>query len=142
MRFHPDDTIAALASAPGPGTRAVVRLSGPDAWRVAASVFAGDNFPADRPAARGLWSGGVRIAGTGTIDSAGTVGTIGGIAQKMDGARQAGARWFFAPAGNCNEVVGNVPDGLRVVRSTTLHESRLAVQAIAAGRGAGLPTCD
>lgn len=90
----------------------------------------------------GELTGGVRIAGTGTIDSAGTVGTIGGIAQKMVGARQAGARWFFAPAGNCNEVVGNVPDGLRVVRSTTLHESRLAVQAIAAGKGAGLPTCD
>src|SRR5262245_56385038 len=39
--MHPalDDTIVALASAPGPGGRAVVRLSGPAALRTAAAVF-------------------------------------------------------------------------------------------------------
>nr|WP_284291521.1 S16 family serine protease [Angustibacter aerolatus] len=81
------------------------------------------------------------MAGTGTIDGAGRVGPIGGIAQKLVGAREAGARWFLAPADNCDEVVGNVPDGLRVVRTSSLHESRTAVEAIAAGRGASLPTC-
>src|SRR5262249_30938442 len=35
----PQDTIVALASAPGPGARAIVRLSGPDALKVAAAVF-------------------------------------------------------------------------------------------------------
>jgi Lon-like protease len=89
----------------------------------------------------GELTGGQKIAGTGTIDPSGRVGPIGGIAQKLVGARNAGARWFLAPASNCAEVVGNVPDGLRVVRTASLHESRLAVQAIAAGRGAGLPTC-
>lgn len=34
MTPHPDDTIAAVASAPGPGRRAVVRVSGPDAVRL------------------------------------------------------------------------------------------------------------
>ena len=85
--------------------------------------------------------GGQQIAGTGTINGAGQVGPIGGIAQKLVGARSAGARWFLAPAANCSEVVGNVPEGLRVVRTQSLHESRLAVQAIAAGKAAGLPTC-
>ena len=89
----------------------------------------------------GELTGGQRIAGTGTIDGAGRVGPIGGIAQKLVGARAAGATWFLAPAANCPEVVGNVPDGLRVVRTASLHESRLAVQAIAAGRAASLPTC-
>ncbi|MEO7745861.1 MAG: PDZ domain-containing protein, partial [Actinomycetota bacterium] len=89
----------------------------------------------------GELTGGVQVAGTGTIDAAGVVGPIGGIAQKLVGARSAGARWFLAPASNCDEVVGNVPDGLRVVRTASLHESRLALQAIAAGQGASLPTC-
>lgn len=89
----------------------------------------------------GPLTGGRQVAGTGTIDGNGTVGPIGGIAQKLVGARDAGARWFLAPASNCGEVVGHVPDGLRVVRTSTLAQSRDAVQAIAAGRGAGLPTC-
>src|SRR5262249_8724909 len=33
------DTIVALSSAPGPGARAIVRLSGPAAWRCAAVLF-------------------------------------------------------------------------------------------------------
>lgn len=89
----------------------------------------------------GELTGGQQIAGTGTIDSAGKIGPIGGIAQKLVGARSAGARWFLAPADNCDGVVGNVPKGLRVVRTASLHEARLAVEAIARGTGASLPTC-
>jgi tRNA modification GTPase len=37
-----NDTIVALSSAPGAGARAVVRLSGPDAFRFASAVFTGD----------------------------------------------------------------------------------------------------
>jgi PDZ domain-containing protein len=89
----------------------------------------------------GPLTGGAKIAGTGTIDGSGAVGPIGGIQQKLVGARNAGAQWFIAPADNCSEVVGNVPVGLHVVRTSSLHESRLAVEAIAAGRGSTLPTC-
>jgi len=81
------------------------------------------------------------IAGTGTMDLNGAVGPIGGIRQKMAGALRDGASWFLAPADNCDEVVGHVPDGLRVVRISTLHEAREAVEAIGAGDAAGLPTC-
>jgi tRNA modification GTPase len=39
--MHPDlnDTIVALSSAPGPGGRAIVRLSGPDAVRIVRGIF-------------------------------------------------------------------------------------------------------
>jgi PDZ domain-containing protein len=81
------------------------------------------------------------IAGTGTMDLTGAVGPIGGIEQKMFGAVRDGATWFLAPAGNCADVVGHVPDGLHVVRIATLHEAREAVLAIGAGKGDTLPTC-
>lgn len=87
-------------------------------------------------------TGGEPIAGTGTMDLTGEVGPIGGIVQKMVGARDDGAAWFLAPTANCGEVVGNVPDGLRVVAVGTLHDAREAVEDIGAGRGASLPTCE
>ncbi len=90
----------------------------------------------------GALTGGKHIAGTGTIDSDGTVGPIGGIQQKMIGARRAGAAWFLAPADDCSEVVGHVPSGLRVVRVATLAQARSAVQAIGSGNGVtALQTC-
>jgi Lon-like protease len=90
----------------------------------------------------GNLTGGKRIAGTGTIDpSDGAVGEIGGIAQKMIGAKQDGAQWFLAPDSNCSDVRGHVPDGLHVVKISTLHQARLAVQQIAAGDGASLAGC-
>ncbi|PFG40743.1 PDZ domain-containing protein [Georgenia soli] len=90
----------------------------------------------------GEMTGGEKIAGTGTMDLAGHVGPIGGIRQKLVGAQRAGADWFLAPEGNCSEVVGHVPDGLRVVRVGTLGEARHAVDAIAAGDGGSMPTCE
>ncbi|GAB4068664.1 PDZ domain-containing protein [Angustibacter speluncae] len=92
----------------------------------------------------GEMTGGERIAGTGTMDSDGTVGPIGGIQQKLVGADDAGADWFLAPAANCDEVVGHVPDGLRVVRVETLEDARAAVEAIGSKDRtavADLPTC-
>lgn len=81
------------------------------------------------------------IAGTGTMSVEGDVGAIGGIQQKMWGALRDGATWFLAPAANCDEVVGNVPDGLSVVKVATLAEARDAVEAIGAGTAQDLPTC-
>ncbi|HSL37340.1 MAG TPA: S16 family serine protease, partial [Arthrobacter sp.] len=61
-------------------------------------------------------TGGKHVAGTGTITPEGLVGPIGGISQKMHGARSGGATLFLAPAANCDDVVGHIPDGLQVVR--------------------------
>ncbi|WP_129784385.1 YlbL family protein [Promicromonospora panici] len=81
------------------------------------------------------------IAGTGTMSPEGTVGPIGGIEQKLYGAVRDDAEWFLAPAGNCDQVVGNVPDGLNVVKVATLGEARDAVEQIGRGEGGELPTC-
>ena len=90
----------------------------------------------------GELTGGEHIAGTGTIDAAGTIGPIGGIRQKLYGARDAGADWFLAPATNCDEVVGHVPGDLRVVSVETLDDSLAALEAISSGEGTeDLATC-
>jgi Lon-like protease len=89
----------------------------------------------------GALTGGIKIAGTGTIDSAGTVGPIGGIQQKLVGAKRGGAAWFLAPAENCNEVVGHIPDGLQVVKVATFTQARDAVKAIAAKHTTSLARC-
>ena len=60
----------------------------------------------------GQLNGGKHVAGTGTIDPEGNVGPIGGIQQKLVGARDAGAELMLAPQDNCAEVVGNIPSGL------------------------------
>jgi Lon-like protease len=90
----------------------------------------------------GALTGGKKVAGTGTMDfETEKVGPIGGIRQKLYGARDGGAKWFLAPASNCDEVVGHVPDGLRIVRISSFAEAKQAVEAIAADRGGSLPTC-
>jgi PDZ domain-containing protein len=90
----------------------------------------------------GKLNGGARIAGTGTITASGTVGAIGGIRQKLYGARNAGATYFLAPKSNCDEVVGHIPSGLRVFATSTLGQSLTALKAIKSGTGlSSLPTC-
>ncbi len=87
-------------------------------------------------------TGGKFIAGTGEIEDDGTVDPIGGITQKMYGVRQAGAQYFLAPQGNCNDVVsGGIPKGLQVIKVTKLHDALADVKAIAAGNASSLPAC-
>jgi len=90
----------------------------------------------------GSLNGGERVAGTGTIDNEGNVGAIGGIRQKMYGARDAGATVFLAPASNCDEVTGHIPSGLHVYAVKTLSDSIKVLDAVRAGSStAQLPTC-
>lgn len=90
----------------------------------------------------GAMTGGKDIAGTGTVSMDGTVGPIGGIAQKLYGAADAGSSAFLAPEGNCAEVVGNTPKGLDVFAVGTLNDAVQAVEAIAAGDTSGLRSCE
>lgn len=87
-------------------------------------------------------TGGKDIAGTGTISVSGEVGAIGGIQQKMAGAKASGSDYFLAPASNCDEVVGHEPDGMSVYAVSTLHEAVESVEAIADGSTSGLRTCE
>ncbi len=55
---HPDDTIVAVSSAPGPAPRAIVRVGGPNARAVVARVFRGDD-----PVPRHLAPGALHLTG-------------------------------------------------------------------------------
>lgn len=87
-------------------------------------------------------TGGEKIAATGALDYAAQVIPIGGVKQKMFGAKRDGASWFLVPEKNCPSVIGNEPEGLRVVPVGTLEEGVSAVDAIASGAGDSLPTCE
>jgi Lon-like protease len=75
-------------------------------------------------------TGGIRVAGTGTIDDEGNVGPIGGIPQKLRGAKRDGATVFLAPAANCDEAKANAVKGLPMVRVATVDDALAALQAL------------
>jgi PDZ domain-containing protein len=84
-------------------------------------------------------TGGKFIAGTGEITASGQVEPIGGIQQKMVGARSAGATIFLTPAGNCSDTTGAVPAGLRLVKVSTLSQAMSDLEAIKTGKP--VPSC-
>lgn len=81
---------------------------------------------------------GHRIAATGTIDTDGTVGDVGGVAQKTVSVADAGATLFLVPPGEYHDALAHAPSGLKVVAVSTFEQ---ALQAIARNGGslAGLP---
>lgn len=88
----------------------------------------------------GALTDGAYVAGTGTIDADGVVGPIGGIQQKVVGARQAGATVFLVPAADCPGAVTADVDGIRLVRVETLADARASLEALAAG-STDVPPC-
>jgi PDZ domain-containing protein len=80
------------------------------------------------------------IAGTGTIDPDGNVGEIGGIQQKLVGARDAGAVLFLAPEGNCDEVISHVPKGLTVAAVASLEDAMDEIESF--NNGDQVTTCN
>lgn len=82
-------------------------------------------------------TGGKIIAGTGTIDANGAVGPIGGVPQKLLGAKRAGATIFLTPKDNCAEAVRNAQPGLLLVQVDSLDTALTALQTL---RDGGTPT--
>ena len=74
---------------------------------------------------------GYKIAGTGTIDNDGYVGSIGGVKQKVIGARQAGAKYFFVPA-ECDQYACNYKEALPYAKGITLIPVNTLDDALAA----------
>ena len=111
------------------------KVGGPSAGSMFALGIVDELTPGDL-------TGGKDIAGTGTIALDGSIGPIGGIEQKMAGAKTDGSGYFLAPASNCGDVVGHVPDGLEVYAVSTLHEAVTTVEAIAAEDTSGASTCE
>jgi Lon-like protease len=68
-------------------------------------------------------TGGKRIAGTGEIALDGGVLPVGGVAEKLIAVRRLGVTTFLIPAENCDSVRGRVPDGLRLVKVSTITDA-------------------
>nr|WP_305083477.1 PDZ domain-containing protein [Corynebacterium sp. CCUG 70398] len=87
----------------------------------------------------GELNGGKHVAGTGTISEDGSVGPIGGITHKIEGARDGGAELFLAPENNCKEA-SKVDAGDMVVASVaTLDDAVAAMSAFS--EGSPVKTC-
>lgn len=89
----------------------------------------------------GELTGGRTIAGTGTIDADGSVGSIGGIQQKIAAAEAADATVFLVPADNCDELEG-VSTELSLVKVGHLQDAISALDAIDDGDTSDLPRCE
>ena len=85
-------------------------------------------------------TGGKTVAVTGTINGFGVVGPIGGIQQKIAGAKKAGATVFLAPASECADARSVAPSSMTLVKVTTLSGALDALAAINSGTGS-FPRC-
>ncbi len=85
-------------------------------------------------------TGGLHIAGTGTMNPSGEVGPIGGIRQKMAAAKADGATIFLIPADNCAEALPAVPAGLRLVKVSSVGTALAGLAIAVSGQGSA-PTC-
>jgi PDZ domain-containing protein len=82
---------------------------------------------------------GRNIAGTGTISDTGEVGPIGGITEKIIGAKKDGVEIFLAPIENCLDIsTSQLLEGIKVVPVATLAQ---ALEVLRAPNGAKLSSC-
>lgn len=120
-------TIGLLYSAEFPITFTLSDVGGPSAGMMFALAIV------DKLTPQSLTGGGF-VAGSGSIDPNGAVGPIGGIRQKLAGARGAGATLFLMPRDHCAEAEGHVPEGLTVVPVSTLDEALDTLERWQAGQ--------
>lgn len=66
---------------------------------------------------------GHRVAGTGTINSDGTVGAIGGVRQKVEGAAAAGAEYILVPKDNYDDALTAGVTGVQIVSVSTIDDA-------------------
>jgi PDZ domain-containing protein len=86
-------------------------------------------------------TGGSDVAVTGEIKLDGTVGAIGGLAQKVSAVRQVGVKYFLVPTAQGPEQLERARqiagDDLEIIPVATLDEALAALQALG---GDPLPT--
>ncbi len=80
----------------------------------------------------GSVTGGHTVAATGTIDSQGDVGDVGGVAQKTVAVENAGASIFLVPPQEYKAAMSKDRPGLKVYAVSTLDQ---ALQVLAAHGG-------
>ncbi|OKL46080.1 hypothetical protein BSR29_02460 [Boudabousia liubingyangii] len=82
------------------------------------------------------------VAGTGTIAPDGEVGPIGGVVQKIYGAKRDGAKFFLIPNENCKDLSGHrLPSGIQIVRTDDFKMAINNLESINQGKTDDLPTC-
>lgn len=86
----------------------------------------------------GELTGGRTVATTGTIELDGTVGEVGGVAQKTIAVRRSGADLFIVPSGELALARRFAGDELQVVAADTLEEALTALAEVG-GNGLALP---
>lgn len=65
---------------------------------------------------------GRKIAGTGTMDSKGHVGAIGGVTEKIEGAKKVHASLLFVPRENCSDLPASV-SGISVLAVDSIDQA-------------------
>ncbi len=108
------------------------RVSGPSAGLAFALSIVDDLSPGDL-------TGGQKVAITGSIEPDGSVGPVGGVAQKAVTAREAGATLMLVPFGEGAEARAHAGD-MDVVVVRSLDEALRALEA--AGGDAVVPVAD
>jgi PDZ domain-containing protein len=83
----------------------------------------------------GELTGGRRVAATGTMRLDGTVGPVGGGAQKAAAVRDAGYDVFLVPSDEVDEVRAAVGDDLEVIPVDTLSQALEALDALGGNAG-------
>lgn len=145
------DVVATTIAAPSDPQRAILGINEPE------ERFAAFDFPIDvtidsgkvgGPSAGlaftlavldvltpGEITGGHRVAVTGTMALDGTVGPVGGAAQKAVTVRDAGYEVFLVPSDELEEVRATVGDDLRVIAVDTLAEALDALDSLGGNAG-------
>jgi len=71
----------------------------------------------------GELTGGKLVATTGTMEIDGTVGNVGGVAQKTAAVRAAGAEYFLVPPDEYEEARSRAGNNLKVMKAGSLTEA-------------------
>lgn len=79
---------------------------------------------------KGSLTGGKRIAVTGTIESDGSVGPIGGIQQKIYSASQVADQFMVIPLENCQELSKGHLSKIRVIPVVNLNDALSVLRTI------------
>jgi PDZ domain-containing protein len=73
---------------------------------------------------------GHKVAATGEINADGSVGQIGGVKQKIFGARQAGVDVFLVPAGDNAQVARKYQGDVRVIPVKSFQQALRALATL------------